>query len=458
MDFVHDLRSQGETIAAITTAPGEGAVAIVRISGEKALHVADRIFSRSVFKFASHTAHLGNILDKNGQIVDQVLLLVMLGARSFTGEDTVEIQCHGGSFVTRRILEVALEAGAKSARPGEFALKAFLNKKIDLSQAEAIQQLIASKNDKALETAQKQLEGMLSKSIESFQLKITSFAAILDAWVDFPEEGLEFMTQEEFIQEIHETLYAMEILSQTYHEGKIIHEGLSLCLLGEPNVGKSSLLNALLKKERAIVTDIAGTTRDALEEDMRLNGLHVKLIDTAGIRETSEVIEKEGIRRSMQKAEEADLILLVLEAKQGFTEKARALLATIPPHKVLIIFNKSDLPYTLSLEPISYPHLYISAKENQGLDDLKKLIDKVIWHNTPPSKEEVVLTSGRHKEALDQAIFYLKAVLQGLKEELSPEFLALDMRSSLDNLGKILGTNVSEDILSKIFSTFCIGK
>jgi tRNA modification GTPase len=458
MEFIHQPYYPGETIAAIATPPGEGGVAIIRISGDDALHVAAKVFSGPVLTYKTHTAHFGQVRTIHGEHIDDALLLPMLGKRSYTGENTVEIHCHGGSLITRRVLEVVLQAGARAALPGEFTFKAFMNGKIDLAQAEAVQELICAKNERALEAAEKQLQGALSQKVSHFQRDLTQIAAILEAWVDFPEEGLEFSTMEEICHELETICQAMEKLVATFHDGKILHDGLSLCLVGCPNVGKSSLMNALLDKDRAIVSHIPGTTRDILEDSMRLNGLHLKLSDTAGIREAEEAIEQEGIRRSKLAMQQSDLILLVLDAHKGIDEQDRALLEIIPQNKTIVIWNKVDLPH-LPLPTLNVPHVVqLSAKQKSGLEVLKAQIDAVIWTNGPPSKEEIIVTNIRHKEALVEAINATRQVIQGLQQNLSPEFLTLDMRQALSELGKVIGSNISEDILSAIFSKFCIGK
>jgi tRNA modification GTPase len=443
-----------ETIAAVATAPGTGAIAVIRISGKEAFTVAETIFSRSIQNFKTHTAHYGNILKTDGTVLDSVLLLVMRRPRSYTGEDSVEISCHGGRLITEQVLERIFEAGARPAQPGEFSLRAFLNGKLDLAQAEAVQELIAAKSEIALENAEKQLEGALSEKIRSFQKELTETAAILEAWVDFPEEDLEFATMEEIITKLESTSLRMQHLQKTFHDGKTLDEGISLCLLGSPNVGKSSLMNALLGKERAIVTEIAGTTRDLLEEDLRLGSLHFKLIDTAGIRETEERIEKEGIRRSQLAMQKADLILLLLDASRPLLESDLQLLKEAPPNKTIVVWNKTDL----AKPPIELDSVQISAKEKTGLDALKAAIDRIIWKHGPPSKEEVLITKLRHHQALTQAIHATQAVIQGLKSGISAEFVASDMRAALNELGTIIGVNVTEEILSAIFAKFCLGK
>lgn len=462
MNFIHEPYTPGDTIAAIATPPGNGGVAIIRISGHTALEAAAKCFSGKIHSYKTHTAHYGQIVDANGTRVDDVVILVMLGKRSYTGEDTVEIHCHGGSLITRRVLEVVLNCGVRAARPGEFTFKAFMNGKLDLAQAESVQELISAKNEKAVDAAGKQLQGSLSSKIRQFQEKMTLIAAILEAFVDFPEEGLEFVTQDELCDQLNVLCNEMEQLISTFHDGKILQDGISMCLIGCPNVGKSSLMNALLDKERAIVTDIAGTTRDTLEDNMRLNGLNFRLIDTAGIRETTEVIEQEGIRRSTLAMNEADLILFVVDHSRLPTDEDMNLANKVPSENAILVLNKSDLPQNESgnaewLEKFTH-RVSISAKTKSGLSELHKMIDQVIWKNGPPTEDALLLTNIRHKEALVDALKYGRMVLDGLKTDLSPEFLSMDIRSCLKSLGKIVGTDITEDILSSIFSTFCIGK
>ncbi len=454
MEFVHRPYIQGNTIAAIATPPGEGGVAIIRVSGSQALDVVSKIYTGPLFSYKTHTAHLGKICSLQGEILDEVLILVMLGSRSFTGEDTVEIHCHGGSIVTRKILEEVLLAGARAALPGEFSLKAFMNGKIDLAQAEAIQELISARNDSSYAAAKQQLEGRLSGTIKKFQKELTEIAAILEAWVDFPEEGLEFASEEEILASLQNVLQEMSALSSSFSEGRILREGLSLCLMGCPNAGKSSLMNALLGKDRSIVTEIAGTTRDLVEDDMTLGGLHFRITDTAGIRETDEVVEKEGIIRSKRAMEEADLVLWIHDASCG--EDLEAFI--LPPlEKTIFVQNKIDKPHRLAEHPFSYS-VALSAKTGQGVDALKEMIHKVVWKKGPPSKEEIVITNARHKQALDAAISACKVLIDGIRSGVSPEFLAADMRKMLFELASIVGGNITEDVLSAIFSKFCVGK
>ncbi|NGX37101.1 MAG: tRNA modification GTPase MnmE [Chlamydiae bacterium] len=444
------------TIAAIATPPGSGGIAVIRISGKEAFSIADKIFSGPISTYKSHTVHFGKILSED-EVIDEVLLVIMRGPRSYTGEDTIEIQCHGGSLISRRVLEVVLKAGAKAANPGEFTYQAFLNGKLDLAQAEAVQAFIGAKNDLSLQAAGQQLAGTLSTHIRTFQQELIDIAAILEAWVDFPEEGLEFASKEEVIAILESILKKMQQLAITFHEGKKIHEGLKLCLAGPPNAGKSSLMNALLGQDRAIVTHIPGTTRDILEAELRLGGLHFQLTDTAGIRSTDETIEKEGIRRAKLAMHQADVILLLIDAASPLTEEEELLLAWAPKEKTLLIWNKTDLPHTIP--PSDFPYqVPLSAKTHAGLPELKKQLEALIWKGNLPSKDEVILTNIRHKEALQAASVDLQALIDGLKTDISPEFLSSDMRSCLKHLGTILGMDISEDILSAIFSKFCVGK
>ncbi len=458
MEFIHHPFQAGETIAAIATPPGEGGISIIRISGKDAVAVADRIFSRSVASFTSHTAHLGVVNDVDGNRVDEALLLIMRGPKSYTGEDTVELQCHGGMIASRKVLETALVAGARAAEPGEFTFKAFMNGKLDLTQAEAVQQVIGAKSEHAFFLASKHLEGGLSKKVGGYQEELTRIAAILEAWVDFPDEGLAFTSEEELLADLNRLKDEMEHLIKTFHDGQKLEQGISLCIAGAPNAGKSSLMNALLQHDRAIVTPIAGTTRDILKEEMTIGGLPFRLIDTAGIRETDEIVEKEGIRRSRQALEEADLILLVIDAAKELGEEEHALLKTVPQEKTIVVWNKVDLPKKSECSSSFSYEVELSAKEQSGLGQLKETIDRLIWSAGAPPKEEVLITKTRHEQALRESSDALQTVIEGLDVGLSPEFLSADIRSSLNGLGRIIGTNITEDLLSSIFSQFCIGK
>ncbi len=334
-----------DTIAAICTPSGDGGVAMIRISGPNSIEVSNKIFSKNTYQLETHKMSYGKFLDSNKNEVDQGLLVVMRAPQSYTGEDVVEIFCHGGALITKKVLECAIKAGARPAAAGEFTQRAYLNKKMDLAQAEAVQSLISAKNEYALKMAADQLEGHLSKKIKEMQKNLIDQAAVLEAWVDFPEEGIEFCTLDEITAHLKGTLEAIKALIESYDNGQILKEGFSICLLGRPNVGKSSLLNQLLKKERAIVTPIAGTTRDLIEETIFIDGMQYHLIDTAGIRKVNEVIEKEGISRALTAAKKADLILLVLDATKALTQEDQELIGQIKDKKVIVIWNKIDLGF-----------------------------------------------------------------------------------------------------------------
>lgn len=448
---------RSETIAAIASPAGEGAISVIRISGGDAFACTQKMFSGCLAKYASHTAHYGRVVNQDGKTIDTVLLLIMRAPKSYTGEDSIELFCHGGSLITRRVIERVFETGVRPARPGEFSLRAYMNGKIDLAQAEAVQQLIAAKNELALNAAEKQLKGDLSEKIRAFQKELTDLAAILEAWVDFPEEGLEFTTIEDLSRQLQGLCDAMQNLARTYHHGAMLNTGILLSLVGSPNVGKSSLMNALLGKERAIVTPIAGTTRDVLEEDLRLGALHFRLIDTAGIRHTEEIVEQMGIERSKAMIQEADIVLLLVDAERGMTSDDWTLLQKVPPSKTVLVWNKTDVrrPATAVQWPVQ---VEISAKERLGLDDLQSAIENLVWKQGAPSKEEITITHLRHKESLEEAVRNCQKVIEALHTHVSAEFVTSDLRAALHALSQIIGANVSEDILSAIFSRFCLGK
>ncbi len=456
MDFTHRTYEKGQTIAAVATPPGEGGIAVIRISGQEALPVADKIFSLSLLSLQTHTVHFGKILNEKGDVIDEGLAVIMRAPRSYTGEDTVEIHCHGGMLITRQVLKAALHSGARVALPGEFTRRAFENGKIDLTRAEAVQQLIHAKSVLATQAAKHQLQGKLHQIIAEFQKKLTNIAAILEAWVDFPEEGLVFTSHRQMRNEMEQIKKGMGSLLETFDQGKKLQTQPSVCLLGSPNAGKSSLMNTLLGQERAIVTNVAGTTRDTLEEDLLLGNLHCLLIDTAGLRKADHPVEKEGVNRSFAAAKNADLILFLVDISDPVFDAD--LIETLAQSRTLVVWNKMDLPPAPSLPSFPFPSVEISAKTGKGIAQLKKEIDRIMWAKGLPSKEQVILTSERHFESLRCAQQAVEQVIQGLQSELSPEFLTSDIRLALRELGTIIGTDVTEDILSAIFSKFCVGK
>jgi len=442
-----------DTIAALATAPGEGAVAIVRISGKQAVEITSKIFSGPLKQYATHTAHVG-LISAHGQVIDQVLALVMRAPRSYTGEDVVEFQCHGGRLASKKVLETVLQAGARLAHPGEFTFRAFMHGKLDLSQAEAVQSLIGAKNEQALQHAQAHLAGSLSNKMKSFQKTLLHVAAICEAWVDFPDEDLEFASKDELMALLEKVRQEMMCLIQSFEDGKRLFQGISLAIVGEPNAGKSSLLNALLEEERAIVSPIAGTTRDVLQEELTIGGWTFRLTDTAGLRETEEYVEKEGIRRAYLAMEKADWVLVVLD----LTRPLPSLLEGVPKEKSILVFNKMDLALE-KIPSLCFPHqAFISARTGEGIEKLKQFLCQLVWEHGAPEHDELILTSQRHKQSLVQAVEAITRVVEGLEKINSPEWVAADLRVALRALGEILGQDVTEEVLTTIFSTFCIGK
>jgi tRNA modification GTPase len=418
--------------------------------------MAAKVFTGPVATYATHTAHFGRVIDPiSSHVIDEVLLLVMRRPRSYTGEETVEIHCHGGRLIARRILEAILSTGARPASPGEFTFRAYMNGKIDLAQAEAVQSVIGARSDLALQVAGSQLRGRLSRRVTEFQRALIDVAATIEAWVDFPEEGLDFTALHSITTALRSTQENIEELSSTFYEGQRIHDGIALCLAGRPNVGKSSLMNALLGKDRAIVTDVPGTTRDLLDADLEFGGIPFRLIDTAGIRVSEEVVEREGVRRSREAIGEADLILAVVDGSEGLTPSDEEVFAPFPESRRLTVWNKADLP-TSHLPPAHA--VAVSAKTGEGIAALKEAIIRLVLHRGVPSKDEIVITQVRHREALGRAVEFLERVLRGLADATSPELLAADLRSALLALSEIQGVDVTEEILSAIFAKFCVGK
>ena len=449
-----------DTIVGIATPPGVGGVAIIRLSGPKATLLASKVLKNPLFTFETHRARLATLVSSTGQALDKALVLYFQAPNSFTGEETVELHCHGGAFLAQKVVEALVEQGARTSMAGEFSLRAFLNGKVDLAQAEAIQDLIGARNDKALKVAEAQLEGRLSLEISSLHKEGARVAAILEAWVDFPEEGIEFESEEGILAKLEQLLAGIDSLLASYHEGRLIHDGVSLCLLGAPNVGKSSLMNALLGKDRAIVSHIPGTTRDTIEEDLRLEGIQCRLTDTAGIRQTNELIEGEGVKRSLEAIKTADIVLVVLDASCPNEEEAKELLKEAKGYHVCLVWNKMDLKKDNVMVPTFgiKEAVFVSAKTKEGLASLKQAVHRMLFREDSLHRDEVMITNVRHKEALLLAKDALHKVVSGLKEHVSPEFITFDMREALHHLGKVIGRDVTEDILTEIFSQFCIGK
>ncbi|NGX31887.1 MAG: tRNA modification GTPase MnmE [Chlamydiae bacterium] len=450
MNFAYENFDKS-TIAAIATPVGNGSVAIIRISGPKALGILKIIFSNP--KIETHRATYGKIHD--GLIVlDHVLVLYFKAPKSFTGQDVVEIHCHGGHFLQQRILDLVLQKGAKMAKPGEFSYRAYLNDKMDLVQAEAIQQLIFSKSEAARKVSEQQLTGFLSKKIKNFQKQLIDIYALLEAWVDFPEEDLEFRSFKNVIEELEEIKNEMTGLLNTFDEGQKLFSGIQLALLGPPNAGKSSLLNLLLKKERAIVSEIPGTTRDFLQEECVLFGYPIQLIDTAGMRASKDALENLGIDKSKSIAKTVDLNVVVLDISQKLEHSFLSFLNTLDPKKTCIVWNKCDLTDCIPMD-LAFPSVMISCKTKANIEGLLEALKP---HFALPDKEEVFLTNRRHFEALKHAKESLRAVIRGLQQKVSAEFVCFDVKKALEFLSEIIGQNIQKELLDSIFSQFCLGK
>ena len=456
-----------DTIAAIATPFGESGIGIVRISGSLAGPI-----SRNLFKFkknshslTSHQLNYGEIVDpESGISVDEVLLVLMKGPRTYTREDCLEIHCHGGYLVLQKVLELALRYGARLAQPGEFTKRAYLNGRIDLTQAEAVVDLIRSKTMVSLEIANQQLRGLLYDELCKMKQDLIDALALIEAHIDFPEEDLEPMSHESLRENLEALAKKTRDMVVSYEEGKIFREGISCAIIGKANVGKSSLLNILLKEDRAIVTPIPGTTRDVIEEVLNIQGIPVRLVDTAGLRRTVDPIEMEGVRRTRQRVADSDLILLVLDGSQPLSHEDTEILCEVKARKKVIVVNKRDLPLNISIDqvkkfPEKDPFVFISALENTGIDELKETIYRsLIQRSARTSPECLIVANVRHKDALARAGENIVHALKGLEEGTSPEFIAFEVRSALEFIGEIVGETVHDDVLNRIFQQFCIGK
>ena len=455
-----------DTIAAIATAMAPSGIGIVRISGPEAVAVADRLYrgkkkEKKLADMKSHTIHYGWIVEKE-QVLDEVLVMLMRGPHSYTGEDTVEIDCHGGVLAVKRVLEAVLHAGARIADPGEFTKRAFLNGRIDLSQAEAVMDVISAKSEYALQSSVSQLQGSVRRAVKEIREKLLYEIAFIESALDDPEhisldgypEKLEGIVQEEKRK--------IEKLLKSADDGKMLQEGIKTVILGKPNAGKSSLLNLLVGEEKAIVTDIAGTTRDVLEEQISLGGISLRMLDTAGIRSTADKVEQIGVERAKEHAKNADLILYVVDASVPLDENDGQIMELLKGRKTILLLNKSDLETVISKEEltarIDAPVLNISAREETGLAELEALIKEMFFQGEISFNDEVYITNMRQKRALEEALESLKLVENSIAMGMPEDFFSIDLMNAYERLGSIIGEAVGEDLVNEIFSNFCTGK
>ena len=455
------------TIAAISTSTmSSGGISIVRMSGKDAIETADKIFvsknGKKLSEASSHTVHYGNIVDEDGNIIDEVLVIVMRAPNTYTREDVVEIDCHGGILVTRKVLEAAIKAGAKPAEPGEFTKRAFLNGRIDLSQAEAVIDVINSKNEYALKSSVSQLDGKLSAKIKEIREVILNHVAYIEAALDDPEHISLDNYVNNIEKDVDNCVDNVYKLLKTSDNGRIMRDGIRTVILGKTNAGKSSLLNALAKEERAIVTDIEGTTRDVLEEQVNLGGVTLNLVDTAGIRKTDDYVENIGVNKAKKYASEADLIIFVIDASRPLDNNDYEIMDLIMNKKVLVLLNKSDIQAVVTKEDIlkhlSCNVISVSAKEETGIDDLENEIKNMFFNGEIETNEEIYITNLRHKNLLREALESLKLVKGGIEAGVSEDFLTIDMMNAYEKLGLIIGEEVEDDLADRIFEKFCMGK
>ncbi|WP_271000716.1 tRNA uridine-5-carboxymethylaminomethyl(34) synthesis GTPase MnmE [Listeria seeligeri] len=454
-----------DTIAAISTPPGEGAIAIIRLSGPEAIQIADRIFyaKNSLSEAESHTIHYGHIKE-DGEVIEEVMVTVMRAPKTFTREDVVEINAHGGIVSVNRVLQLLLRNGANLAEPGEFTKRAFLNGRIDLSQAEAVMDLIRAKTDRAMGVAIRQMDGNLSRLIRNLRQEILDALAQVEVNIDYPEyDDVEEMTQRMLLEKTELVRASVEQLLQTASQGKILREGLATAIIGRPNVGKSSLLNQLIQEEKAIVTDIAGTTRDIIEEYVNVRGVPLRLIDTAGIRETEDIVEKIGVERSRKALADADFILLVLNQNEELTVEDEALFEAAVGHNYVVVLNKTDLETKLDINRIrelagNNPIVSTSLVKDEGLEALEDAIKTLFFAGDIDAGDATYVSNVRHIALLHQALESLNAVTTGIQLGMPVDIVQIDMTRAWDLLGEITGDSVQDELLDQLFNQFCLGK
>jgi len=454
--------ADAETICAVgTPARGEGGIGIVRMSGPRAVEIADRIFTRGAATQPTHTVRYGHIVDPaSGAVLDEVLLTVMRAPRTYTREDVVEINCHGGPAPVRSVLDLLLREGARMAGSGEFTRRAFMNGRLDLAQAEAALDLIRARTAEAERLAVAQLSGRLSGRVGAIRESLVAACALMEAWLDFPEDDMEERDALDMDARVREAFSLVTALAATYSRGRLFRDGLRVAIVGRPNVGKSSLLNALLERDRAIVADLPGTTRDTIEEAMDIHGLPVRVMDTAGIRDSHEMVEREGVRRSLEALEEADLVLAVFDASAPLHAEDRTVIGKLGGRKAVAVMNKSDSP-VMSAPPEGIPWVAVSALRGTGMDALRDAIRDAALAGADGGAEGVegvMVTNARHKAALDAAAVRLGAAIEAMGAGAPLEITAMEVREALDLLGQIVGAVSTDEILNRIFSDFCIGK
>ncbi|MGZ7231362.1 tRNA uridine-5-carboxymethylaminomethyl(34) synthesis GTPase MnmE [Streptococcus pyogenes] len=456
------ITKEFDTITAISTPLGEGAIGIVRLSGTDALAIAQSVFKgKNLEQVASHTINYGHIINpKTGTIIDEVMVSVMLAPKTFTRENVVEINTHGGIAVTNEILQLLIRQGARMAEPGEFTKRAFLNGRVDLTQAEAVMDIIRAKTDKAMTIAVKQLDGSLSQLINDTRQEILNTLAQVEVNIDYPEyDDVEEMTTALLREKTQEFQSLLESLLRTAKRGKILREGLSTAIIGRPNVGKSSLLNNLLREDKAIVTDIAGTTRDVIEEYVNIKGVPLKLIDTAGIRETDDLVEQIGVERSKKALQEADLVLLVLNASEKLTDQDRALLNLSQDSNRIILLNKTDLEQKIELEQLPDDYIPISVLTNQNINLIEDRINQLFFDNAGLVEQDATyLSNARHISLIEKAVQSLEAVNDGLALGMPVDLLQVDLTRTWEILGEITGDAAPDELITQLFSQFCLGK
>lgn len=454
------------TIAAISTAMSASGIGIVRMSGPESMDVISRIYrskngGKNIKEVKSHTIHYGYIFDGE-EVVDEVLVMVMRAPRTYTGEDTVEIDCHGGVYAMKKVLETVLRNGAQIAEPGEFTKRAFLNGRLDLSQAEAVMDVIQAKSAVALKSSLQQLKGSVLRAIKEIRSSILYQIAFIESALDDPEHISLEGYPEKLRKIVDEEYEKVETLLKSADDGRMIQEGIKTVILGKPNAGKSSLLNFLVGEDRAIVTDIAGTTRDTLEEYISLHGINLRIIDTAGIRETEDVVEKIGVGKAKKMAEDADLILYVVDSSLPLDENDREIMELLGGRKSIVIYNKTDLESVVDIkelkEKTGSPVIPVSVVEETGITELEETIKKMFFRGEISFDDEVYITNARHKTALEEALESLKMVRESIETGMSEDFFSIDLMSAYESLGKIVGESVGEDLVNEIFSRFCVGK